>query len=52
MANTKLLADTYRSIGFADGTSFKYVLQMGASHNEIYWAQRLPGAFGFLLGPR
>jgi len=52
MANTKLLADAYRGIGFVDDSTLKYVLQTGATHSEVYWAQRLPGALGFLLGPR
>ena len=28
------------------------VVQSGATHSEVYWAQRLPGALAFLLGPR
>lgn len=48
--NTKLLAATYRSLGFVDDVSLKYVVQAGASHSEVYWAQRLPGALKFLLG--
>lgn len=52
VVNTKALADTYRSIGYVDGTSFLYVVQKGAIHNELYWAQRLPGALSFLLGAR
>jgi len=52
MANTKLLADAYRGIGFVDESTLKYVLQTGATHSEVYWAQRLPVALTFLLGPR
>jgi len=52
VVNTKKLADTYRTIGFVDDVSLRYVVQKGASHNETYWAQRLPGALSFLLGPR
>ena len=52
VANTKQLADAYASIGFIEGTTLKYVVQTGATHSEVYWAQRLPGALGFLLGPR
>ncbi len=52
MANTKLLADAYRGIGFVDDSTLKYVVQPGATHSEVYWAQRLPGALTFLLGPR
>jgi predicted alpha/beta superfamily hydrolase len=50
--NTKLLSDAYAGIGFVEGTTLKYVVQPGATHSEVYWAQRLPGAFGFLLGAR
>ena len=50
MANTKKLAQTYRDVGYIDGKDLDYVLQAGASHSEIYWAQRLPGALQFLLG--
>ncbi|MBI2389083.1 MAG: alpha/beta hydrolase [Deltaproteobacteria bacterium] len=52
MANTKLLADAYRSIGYVDDVTLKYVVQKGATHSEVYWAQRLPGALSFLLGAR
>lgn len=52
MANTKLLADEYKGLGFVEGTTLKYVVQAGATHSEVYWAQRLPGALAFLLGPR
>lgn len=52
VVNTKQLADTYLSIGYVSGTTFQYVVQKGAIHNELYWAQRLPGALAFLLGPR
>ena len=46
--NTALLADAYR----ARGATLKYLVQRGASHNETWWRQRLPGALAFLLGPR
>lgn len=52
VANTKQLAETYRSLGYVDGTTLKYVVQSGATHSEVYWAQRLPGALAFLLGAR
>lgn len=52
VVNTTELAARYRSIGYADAKDFKHVVQPGAVHNEIYWAQRLPAALGFLLGPR
>jgi predicted alpha/beta superfamily hydrolase len=48
--NTKLLADTYKTLGFVEGSTLKYVVQSGATHSEVYWAQRLPGALAFLLG--
>jgi predicted alpha/beta superfamily hydrolase len=52
MTNTAKLAQTYRDVGYVDDSTLKYVLQKGASHSEIYWAQRLPGALHFLLGAR
>jgi predicted alpha/beta superfamily hydrolase len=51
VANTASLAQAYRSLGYRDGESLKYVVQNGATHSEVYWAQRLPGALAFLLGP-
>jgi len=51
VTETKTLADQYRTLGYRDGTSFDYVVQAGGQHNEVYWAQRLPGALAFLLGP-
>ncbi len=51
MADTAELARRLRGVGYADGTSLKYVVQAGAQHNETYWAERLPGALEFLLGP-
>jgi len=51
VTETKTLADQYRTLGYKDGTSFDYVVQAGGQHNEVYWAQRLPGALAFLLGP-
>ena len=52
VTNTKQLAQTYRDLGFVDGTTLDYVVQKGATHSEVYWAQRLPGALQFLLGKR
>jgi predicted alpha/beta superfamily hydrolase len=49
---TARLAEVYRALGYKDGVDFKYVVQQGAIHNETYWAQRLPEALKFLLGPR
>jgi predicted alpha/beta superfamily hydrolase len=42
----------YLNVGYVDGVDLKKVVQQGASHNESYWAQRLPGALQFLFGPR
>ena len=50
--NTATLVSHLRSQGYVDGASLEYVLQPGALHNEIYWAERLPHALSFLLGPR
>ncbi|MBL8718720.1 MAG: alpha/beta hydrolase [Myxococcales bacterium] len=52
VANTAKLADAYRAKGFVDGKTLEYVVQKGATHSEVYWAQRLPHALEFLLGPR
>jgi predicted alpha/beta superfamily hydrolase len=50
--DTRALAATYRSVGYVEGATLRYVVQPGALHNETYWAMRLPGALAFLLGPR
>lgn len=50
--NTAKLAMAYEQAGYIEGQSLHYVVQPGASHSEVYWAQRLPGALGFLLGAR
>ncbi|WP_394840550.1 alpha/beta hydrolase [Pendulispora brunnea] len=34
------------------GISVNYLVQDGATHSEVYWRQRIPGALAFLLGPR
>ncbi len=52
VTQTAQLADAYRALGYSEGTNFKYVVQAGATHNELYWAERLPEALKFLLGPR
>ena len=49
---TEQLYAKYKSVGYADGVDLKYVVQQGASHSEVYWAQRLPGALVWLFGPR
>ncbi|MBS1149427.1 MAG: esterase family protein [Myxococcaceae bacterium] len=51
-ANTAQLAQAYRTLGYSEPATLKYVVQAGATHSEVYWAQRLPEAFKFLLGPR
>jgi predicted alpha/beta superfamily hydrolase len=51
-ADTDLLAAAYLGLGYVDGQNFRHVVQPGAQHSEIYWAQRLPGALQLLLGER
>ncbi len=50
--NTAELAAGLRAVGYQDGTTLQYVVQDQAQHSETYWAQRLPAALRFLLGPR
>jgi predicted alpha/beta superfamily hydrolase len=52
VTNTAELARTYRALGYADGSTLKYVVEPGGTHTESAWARRLPGALEFLLGPR
>jgi predicted alpha/beta superfamily hydrolase len=52
VTNTDMLAATYVNLGYASGVDFLHVVQAGGQHNEVYWAQRLPGALQFLFGPR
>lgn len=52
VANTAMLAEAIRAAGYRDEVDLRYVVQRGAVHNEVYWAQRLPGALAFLLGSR
>jgi predicted alpha/beta superfamily hydrolase len=52
VTNTAALAQKFRDVGYVDGSTLKYLVQAGGQHNEIYWAQRLPGALAFLLGAR
>jgi predicted alpha/beta superfamily hydrolase len=52
VTETAKLAQAYRDLGYVDDVDLKYVVQKGGQHNETYWAQRLPGALHFLLGPR
>jgi hypothetical protein len=51
-ADTDLLAAAYVALGYVDGKSFRHVVQPGASHSEVYWAERFPGAIQLLLGVR
>ncbi len=52
VVNTTELAARYRTAGYKDHQDLLHVVQPGAQHNEIYWAQRLPAALHFLLGAR
>lgn len=47
-ADAELLANTFRELG---ATEVLFVLQQGATHNEKYWAERLPKALEFLFSP-
>ena len=49
--DTAALAMSYRTLGYVEGTTLRYVVQQGATHTESAWASRLPGALQFLLGP-
>jgi predicted alpha/beta superfamily hydrolase len=51
-ANTKLLAEQYKAVGYKEGVDLLYTVQKGATHSEVFWAQRFPTAAAFLLGPR
>jgi predicted alpha/beta superfamily hydrolase len=51
-ADTDMLASTYVSLGYVDGTTVRHVVQPGAQHGETYWAERFPGAMQFILGSR
>ena len=51
-ADTDLLAADYLALGYVDGKTFRHVVQAGALHSEMYWAQRFPGAMQLLLGVR
>ncbi len=49
--DTKKLAEAYRTLGYKDNVTLKHVVQSGGQHSEVYWAQRLPVALAFILGP-
>lgn len=51
VTDTAALAQAFRDRGYADDVTLKYVVQNNATHSEVYWAQRLPVALRFLLGP-
>jgi predicted alpha/beta superfamily hydrolase len=51
-ADTDLLASAYVGLGYVDGKTFRHVVQTGAQHSEVYWAERFPGAMQLLLGVR
>jgi predicted alpha/beta superfamily hydrolase len=48
---TAQVAAGYEALGYVSGSTLDYVVQAGGQHSEIYWAQRLPAALAFLLGP-
>jgi len=52
VTDTNALAQTYVTVGYHDGVDLRHLVQSGASHTELYWAQRFPGAIAFLLGAR
>jgi len=52
VTDTRALAQAYLARGYLMGQDFLHVVAPGHQHSEGYWAQRLPGALGFLLGPR
>ena len=52
VTDTDMLAATYANLGYTSGVDFLHVVQAGGQHNEVYWAERLPGALQFLFGPR
>ncbi|HEX6837478.1 MAG TPA: hypothetical protein VF334_12950, partial [Polyangia bacterium] len=52
VTDTANLAATFRTVGYSDGSTLDYLVQAGGQHNEVYWAERLPGALQFLFGPR
>jgi predicted alpha/beta superfamily hydrolase len=46
VTNTAALAAVWKT---KSGVDVDYLVQDGASHNETYWRQRIPGALAFLL---
>jgi len=51
-SDTDQLDAAYRALGYIDGVNYRHVVQPGAQHSEVYWAQRFPGAMQLLLGVR
>ncbi len=51
VTDTARLPPAYEKLGYTTGGTLDYLVQAGGQHSEIYWAQRLPGALAFLLGP-
>ena len=45
----RVVEGNFRAAGY-DNTTFRYVVDPGAGHNEDAWAKRLPGALTFLFG--
>lgn len=52
VTDTAALAAAYRTLGYVEGSSLHHVVAPGHAHSESYWAERLPAALAFLLGPR
>ena len=40
------------ALGYVDGQDFRHVVQAGAQHNEVYWAERFLTVMQLLLGAR
>ena len=51
-ADTDMLASAYLALGYVAGQNFRHVIQPGAQHSEVYWAERFPGAMQLILGAR
>lgn len=49
VTNTTALANVWKTKA---GVTVSHVVQSGATHSEVYWRQRIPGALAFLLGAR
>lgn len=52
LEGTEALFQAYLGAGWSEGKNLRKVVQQGATHNEVYWAARLPEALAFLFGPR